>query len=80
MRKFEGVQHNPDMVVLSNCDSQIVANLECGKCAGPDRNCAEYLQFSNGKIHTLLALCFLVCLSHGYLLTALIETTIVPNS
>ena len=55
--------------------------------------CAEYLKFSNVKIHSLIALCFSLylshgyqptalclslCLSHGYLPAALIETTIVP--
>ena len=78
MRKFKGIQHNPEMVVSTNCVSQIVDNLECGKSAGPDEICAEYLKFSNDKISILLALCFIVCLSHGYLPTALIETTIVP--
>ena len=77
-RKFEGIQHDPEMVVSTNCVSQIVDNLECGKSAGPDRICAEHLKFSNDKISILLALCFTVCLSHGYLPTALIETTIVP--
>ena len=35
-------------------------------------------KFSNVKIHSLIALCFSLGLSHGYLPTALIETTIVP--
>ena len=78
MRKCEGLQHNPQMVVSTNCVSQIVDNLECGKSAGPDGICAEHLKFSNDKISILIALCFTVCLSHGYLPTALIETTIVP--
>ena len=46
--KFEGIKHNPDTVVLTNCTSQNDANLECGKSAGPDGICAEYLKFSNG--------------------------------
>ena len=58
------------MVVSASCISQIIA--------GPDGICAEYLKFSNVKIHPLIALCFSLGLSHGYLLTALIETTIVP--
>ena len=33
----------------------------------------------NVKIHSLIALWFSLCLSHGYLPTALIETTIVTN-
>ena len=43
-----------------------------------DEICAEYLKFSNIKIHDLLALCFSLCLSHGYLPADFIETTIVP--
>ena len=39
---------------------------------------AEYLKFSNIKIHVLLSLCFTLCLAHGYLPPAMIETTIVP--
>ena len=78
MGKFKRIQHSPDTVVLTNCASQIDANLEYGKSAGPDRICAEYLKFSNDKITFLIALCFTKCLSHGYLPTALIEPTIVP--
>ena len=82
MRKFEGSQHNPEMVFSTKSSyhsvSQIVDNLECGKSAGPDGICAEHLKLSNDKISILLALCFTICLSHGYLPTALIETTIVP--
>ena len=28
MRKFENIQHDPDMVVSANCISQIIAKLE----------------------------------------------------
>ena len=52
-------------IVSPNCVSQVIAKLECGKAAGSDGICAEYLKFSHGKIHTLLALCFSVCISHG---------------
>ena len=45
----------------------------------PDGIGAEYLKFSNIKIHILLSLCFTLCLAHGYLPPAMIETTIVPN-
>ena len=75
---FENIQHDPDMVVSANCISQIIAKLECGKSAGPDGICAEYLKFSNVGIHSLIALCFFLGLSHGYPPTALIQTTIVP--
>ena len=34
--------------------------------------------FSNSKIHVLLSLLFSMCLSHGYLPSTLIKTTIVP--
>ena len=78
MEKFENAQHNADMAVSTKCISEIIAKLECGKSAGPDGICAEYLKFSNVKLHTLLALCFSLCLSHGYLPIALLETTIVP--
>ena len=78
MGKLENIQHDPDMVVLANCISQIIAKLEYGKFAGPDGIYAEYLKFLNVKIHSLIALCFSFGLSHGYLPTALIETTIVP--
>ena len=73
MRKFENIQHNLEMVVSTNCFSQIVANLRFE----PDGIYAEYLKLSNDKIYTRLAHCFTICLSHGYLPTALIETTIV---
>ena len=78
MGKLENIQHDPDMIVSANCIFQIIAKLECGKSARPDRICAEYLKFSNVKIHYLIALCFSLGLSHGYLPTALIETTNVP--
>ena len=76
--KLEDIQHSADMAVSTKCISEIIAKLECGKSAGPDGICAEYLKFSNVKLHTLLALCFSLCLSHGYLPIALIETTIIP--
>ena len=72
MGKFENIQHDPDMVVSANCISQIIPKLECGKSAGSNGICAEYLKFLNVKIHSLIALCFSLCLSHGYLPTTLI--------
>ena len=64
------------LLVSTNCISQIIAKLDCGKSAGPDEICAEYLKCSNFKIHSLIALCFSLCSSLGYLPRALIETTI----
>ena len=51
---------------------------ECGKSAGTDGIGAEYLKYSTIKIHVLLSMCFTLCLAHGYLPPAMIETTIVP--
>ena len=72
--KLDNIQHKADMAVSTKCISEIIAKLECGKSAWPDGIRAEYLKFSNVKLHTLLALCF----SHGYLPIALIKTTIIP--
>ena len=66
------------MAVSTKSVSEIIGKLECGKSAGPDGIGAEYLKFSNIKIHVLLSMCFILCLAHGYLPPAMIETTIVP--
>ena len=55
-----------------------MSKLECGKSAGPDEISAECFKFSNTKMHVLLSLLFSMCLSHGYLPSTLIKTTIVP--
>ena len=78
MGRLKNIQHTPDIAILTSSVSQIIAKSECGKSAGPDRICAEYLKFSDVKTHALLALSFSSCLSHGYLPADLIETTIVP--
>ena len=80
MGQFENTQHNPDMIVWTNCVFQVIVKLECRKAAGSDRICAKYIKFSNTKIHTLLALCFFLCISHGYLPADVIETTIKNKS
>ena len=69
METFENIHHNPDMIVSTNYVSKVIAKLECGKAAGSDGICAEYLKFSHAKIHTLLASCFSSCISHGYWLS-----------
>ena len=66
------------MAVLIKSVSEIIGKLECGKSAGPDGISAEYLKFSNIKIHVVLSMCFTLCLAHGYLPPAMTETTIVP--
>ena len=78
MGKFKNIQHTPDMVISTSSVSQIIAKSECDKSARPDGIYSEYLKFSNVKIHALLAPCFSLCLSNGYLPADLVETTIVP--
>ena len=66
------------MAVSTKSVSEIISKLECGKSADPDGIDAEYLKLSNIKIHVLLSMCFTLCLTHGYIPPAVIETTIVP--
>ena len=77
-RKLQNVQHDSNMAVSAKIITEIVSKLECGKYAGPDGISAECFKFSNTKIHVLLSLLFSMCLSHGYLPSTLIKTTIVP--
>ena len=66
------------MAVLAKSITEIVSKLECAKSAGPDGISAECFRFSDTKIHVLLSLLFSMYLSHGYLPSAHIKTTIVP--
>ena len=66
------------MVVSTKSASKIIGKLEGEKSAGPDGIGAEYLKFSNIKIHVFLSMCFTLCLDHSYLPPAMIKTTIVP--
>ena len=77
-RKLQNVQHYSNMAVLAKSITEIVSKLECGKLAEPDRIIAECFNFSNIMVHVLLSLLFSMCLSHGFLPSALIKTTIVP--
>ena len=77
-RKLQNVQHDSNMAVSAKSITEIVSKLECAKSAGPDGTSAECFKFSDTKIHVLLSLLFSMCLSHGYLPSALIKTTIVP--
>ena len=79
LSNFDKIKHNSNMSVSTKSVSEIIGKLECGKFAGPDGIGAEYLKFSNIKKHVLLSLCFTLCLSHGYMPPAMIETTIVPT-
>ena len=78
-RKLQNVQHDSNMVDSAKSITEIVSRLECGKSAGPDGISAECFKFSDTKIHVLLSLLFSMCLSHGYLPSALIKATIVPT-
>ena len=78
LSKFDNIEHDSNMAVSTKSVSEIISKLECGKSAGPDGIDAEYLKFSNIKIHVLLSMCFTLCLTHGYIPPAMIETTIVP--
>ena len=77
LSNFDKIKHNSNMAVSTKSVLEIIGKLECGKSAGPDGIGAEYLKFSNIKIHVLLSMCFTLCLAHGYLPPAMIETTIV---
>ena len=77
-RKLQNVQHDSNMAVSAKIITEIVSKLECGNSAGPDGISAECFKFSNTKIHVLLSLLFSMCLSHGYLPSTFIKTTIVP--
>ena len=76
--KLQNVQHDSNMAVSAKIITEIVSKLECRKSAEPNRISAECFKFSNTKIHVLLSLLFSMCLSHGYLPSTLIKTTIVP--
>ena len=75
LSNFDKIKHNSNMTVSTSV-SETTGKLEFGKSVGPDGIGAEYLKFSNIKIHVLLSMCFTLCLAHGYLPPAMIETTI----
>ena len=78
LSKFDYIEHDSNMAVSTKSVSEIISKLECKKSAGPDGIDAEYLKFLTIKIHVLLSMCFTLCLTHGYIPQAMIETTIVP--
>ena len=51
LSNFDKIKHNSNMSVSTKSVSEIIGKLECGKPAGPDGIGAEYLKFSNIKIH-----------------------------
>ena len=58
---------------------EIIGKLECGKSAGPDGIDAEHLKLTDIKMHMLLSMFFTLCLAHGYLTPAMIETHTVHS-
>ena len=74
---LDDIQYSEDMTVSWKDVSLLASQLECGKSAGPDGVCAVTIKFTHNRIAILLSLLFTVCLSHGYLPPAMIETTIV---
>ena len=55
------------MAVLTKSVSEVIGKPECGKSAGTDGIGAEYLKFSNIKIHVLLSMW--IIMSSSWLLT-----------
>ena len=56
----------------------LIRKHEFGKSACPDGICAEALKCAHDQLSVLLSLYFILFLSHGYLPSKVIETTIVP--
>ena len=75
---LDDIQYSEDMTVSCKDVSLLTSQLECGKLAGPHGVCAKTIKFAHNRIAILLLLLFTLCLSHGYLPPAMIETTIVP--
>ena len=68
LSNFDNIEHDSNMAVRQKSVSEMISKLECGESAGPDGFDAEYLKFSNIKIHVILSMCFTSCLTHGYIL------------
>ena len=65
------------MAVSAKSITEIVSKLECRKSPRREGFSAECFKISGTKIHVLLSLLFSMCLSHGYLPSSFIKTTIV---
>ena len=74
---LDDIQYSEDMTVSWKDNSFLTSQLECGKSAGHDGLCAEAIKLAHNRIPILLSLLFTLCLSHGYLPPAMIETTFV---
>ena len=78
MSTIDDIQYSEYMTVSWKDVSFLTSQLEFGKSAGPDGVCAEAIKFAHTRIAVFLSLLITVCLSHGYLPPAIIETTSVP--
>ena len=66
-------------MTISSVDvSLLIGQLKCGKAAGSDDLCAEYLKFAHHKLNVLLSSCFTLFFTHSYMSSSMIETIIVP--
>ena len=78
LSNFDNIEYDSYKAVSTKSVSGIISKLECGIYAGPDGIEAEYIKFSSINTHVLLSMSFTLCLTHGYIAPAMIETTIVP--
>ena len=78
MGKLQSIKYDENMLVSTEDIRNIVKKLKCGKSSCPDGISAESIKFSHSRLYVLLSLFFLLCLTHGYIPTSLVETTIVP--
>ena len=53
LSKLDNIEHDSNMAVSTKSVSVIISKLECGKSTCPDGIDAEYLKFSNIKIHVI---------------------------
>ena len=74
---LDDIKYSEGMNVICKDVSLLISQLECEKSAGPDGICSEAIKFSHCRIGILLSLFFTLCLSHGCVHLAMIETTIV---
>ena len=64
--KLKNVQYMEDMTISSVNVSHLIDQLKCGKAAGSNDSCAEYLKFAHHKLNVLLSLCFTLFFTYSY--------------
>ena len=77
LTKLEKVRYNENMIICSTVIARLIGKLESGKSSGLGDISPESLKFANNRLSVLLSLCFSICLSHGYMPSDMIKTTIV---